>query len=402
MATGVGELGPRNEVGGEGPRDGTHAGQARIQWPWPETEDTLGVTCDPPGRAACGHHLPAPPEAGSCRERERRVGPEPAPGASARVLTCGAASSSGRRSLRPCAHSAVILVPRTGSGAQGRAATDTSGDPWGEQGRGPEAAGRRRAQGGLQGSGPRPASAVVPTAVPTLSLPWPPGTPLPGSDASGSTTCWPEAPSRDPRPAGQGSPARPSDPRAEGKGRPGVHEVPWPVASGQVSHLCDLGVCSRHLSIRRTGCRSRRPAQAPVPTHQHLREHQGSQRPAMHSRVPDQHVQPLGLCEAGHVQHHSTCGRRAVSTGQPAQGVCVVWGPAPGGVLEDGQTQRQDTGDGCEATRRQSVARPRPFPRRPSPPRLGDVPSRTEDIGKCSGPTEDRRPVALPSHPQEA
>lgn len=279
----------------------------------------------------------------------------PAPGGQRQVLTCRATSSSGRPGLTPCAHSAVILVPPDRVGAQGRAATDAwRGDPWGWQGRGPEAAGRHGAQGGLQGPGPRPVSAVAPTAVPTLSPHWPPGTPLPGSNEAGSTTCRPEAPSRDPEACWAGGPARPSNPRAEGKGRPGFREVPWPVASMQLSHLCDLGTCSRHLSVRQTGWRSHRPAQAPVPTHQHLREHQGSQRPAVHSRVPDQHVQSLGLCEAGHIQHHSTCGRWAVSTGQPSPGcLCGVGRPPLGeSVFEDSRTQGQDTGDGCEAARK--------------------------------------------------
>lgn len=333
--------------------DRKHTGQARTQWPWPEAEDTLGLTCGPPGRAACRHHLPAPPGAGSCRERELRVGPEPCPGRPAP----GPDLRGYVLLWPPRSHTLRSLCCHPGSPGQGRGPGQSShrrlaGGPLGLAG--PRPRGCRKAQGGLQGSGPRPASAVVLTAVPTLSPHWPPGTPLPGSNEAGSITCRPEAPSRDPEACWAGGPARPSDARAEGKGRPGFREVPWPVASMQLSHLCDLGTCSRHLSVRQTGWRSHRPAQAPVPTHQHLREHQGSQRPAVHSRVPDQHVQSLGLCEAGHIQHHSTCGRWAVSTGQPSPGcLCGVGRPPLGeSVFEDSRTQGQDTGDGCEAARK--------------------------------------------------
>lgn len=74
--------------------------------------------------------------------------------------------------------------------------------------------------------------------------------------------------------------------------------------------------------------------------------------------------------------------------------------PTPGGVFKDSQTQGQDTlvPDRCEGARRQSevAGTPSPPPTPAEPPGLGAVPQRTEDIGKCSRPTEDRWPVARP------
>lgn len=57
-----------------------------------------------------------------------------------------------------------------------------------------------------------------------------------------------------------------------------------------------------------------KPVSLMAPTHQHVWQHQGGERPAVHSCVLDQHVEPLGLREAGHVQHHGTCSTGTVSS----------------------------------------------------------------------------------------
>lgn len=168
--------------------DRKHTGQARTQRPWPEAKDTLGVMCDPPGRAAGRHRLPAPQGQAAARTENCVLARSPAPRASARVLPRGAASSSGHPSLRPCARSAVIPVPRTGSGAQGRAATDTSGVPLGLAGPRPRGCGKAQDTGQALGLWPLPGLSCGAHGGAHPPPHWPPGTPLPGSNESGSTT----------------------------------------------------------------------------------------------------------------------------------------------------------------------------------------------------------------------
>lgn len=142
-------------------------------------------------------------------------------------------------------------------------------------------------------------------------------------------------------------------------------------------------VCVADAQVLDPGVKPRPPG--PAPTHQHVWEHKGSQQPAVHHRVPDQHVQPFSLCEAGHVQHHGTWGRWAVRSGHgqsqvsPSTGIPLVQDPHPRGSSQT--SQRQAVVGGCEgATRTQDGAAEHTLTPRPlSPGTYGGEPTRMED-----------------------
>lgn len=120
--------------------------------------------------------------------------------------------------VTPVSDPALALLsfrfPGQGQGPRAEQPQTPRGYPWDWQGRGPEAAGKHRTQGRLWGSGPCLASAVVPTAVPTLPRT---GRPAPLFQAAMNQGAPPDQRHQAGimRPAGQGSPARPSDLRAE-------------------------------------------------------------------------------------------------------------------------------------------------------------------------------------------
>lgn len=154
-------------------------------------------------------------------------------------------------------------------------------------------------------------------------------------------------------------------------------------------------VCVADTRVLDPGVEASSP-QAPAPTHQHVREHEGGQQPAVHHCVPDQHVQPFGLCEAGHVQHHGTWGRWVMRSGHGQFRSAPPWhppGPGPPPLGKSPQTSqgrdavgareggRQDTG-------RSSRAHPHARPRAPGP--TGTGPQEWE-TGDHRGPTEGLR-----------
>lgn len=186
--------------------DRKHTGQARTQWPWPEAEDTLGLTCGPPGRAACRHHLPAPPGAGSCRERELRVGPEPCPGRPAP----GPDLRGYVLLWPPRSHTLRSLCCHPGSPGQGRGPGQSSHRRLG----GTPGAGRAEAQRLQEGTGHRAGSRALALARPQLWCPrrCPPsprtGRPAPlsqGAMRQGAPPAGQRHQAGTPRPAGRGA-----------------------------------------------------------------------------------------------------------------------------------------------------------------------------------------------------